>query len=184
MAEAGYRKGADGFYTGVEGRPVFEYKVITSAQNDSERSILADGWRRAGFAFEEGNFSPAETSQGELASTFRSFWTTSGGQGEGNLAGLTSAVIPIPQNGWRGGNRGGWSNPEYDRIVDLFNTTLGRSERDKLVVQAAKLNSEELPVLPLFFNPAAWAWPTALKGVHLVAPTTEPTWNIHTWELG
>jgi peptide/nickel transport system substrate-binding protein len=183
MQEAGYQKGADGFYIGPEGRLVFEYRVITSAQNDAERSVLADGWRRAGFAFDEANFTPVETTQGELSSTFRSLWTSSGAGGENWINGPITSNIPGPETNWRGGNRGGWSNPEFDRIVDTFNNTLSRSERDQLVVRAARIVTEQLPVLPLFFNPAAWAWPSSVSGVRIEAPTTEPTWNIHEWEM-
>ena len=183
MNEAGYQKGPDGFFAGPEGKLVFEYRVITSAQNDAERSVLADGWRRAGFAFDEANFSPVETTQGELSSTFRCLWTTSGGGGETWINGPITANIPTQETNWRGSNRGGWSNPEFDRIVAAFNSTLSRSERDQLVVQAAGIVTEQLPVLPLFFNPAAWAWPSSVRGVRIEAPTTEPTWNIHEWEL-
>lgn len=97
MQEAGYQKGSDGFFAGPESRPVFEYRVITSAQNDAERSVLADGWRKAGFAFEEANFSPAETSQGEVASTFRSLWTTSGGGGETGSTGRLARTSRLPK---------------------------------------------------------------------------------------
>ena len=183
MQEAGYQKGTDGFYATAEGKPVFEYRVNTSAQNDAERSVMADGWRRAGFAFDEANFSPIETTQGELAATFRSLWATSGGGGETYLNVLFSAVIPGPDNGWRGSNRSGWANPEYDRLVNTFNNSLVRTEREQAIVQAAKLVTEQLPVLPLFFNPAPWAWPASLQGMRINSPNTEPTWNVHEWEL-
>lgn len=67
--------------------------------------------------------------------------------------------------------------------MNTFNNTLARNERDQLVVQAAKIVTEQLPVLPLFFNPAAWAWPANVQGMRIIAPTTEPTWNIHEWEF-
>jgi peptide/nickel transport system substrate-binding protein len=183
MQEAGYQKGPDGFFTGPEGKLVFEYRVNTSAQNDAERSVMADGWRKAGFAFDEANFSPIETTQGELAATFRSLWATSGGGGDAWTSVLLSTVIPGPANGWRGSNRSGWANAEYDRLVNSFNNSLVRSEREQTIVQVAKIVTEQLPVLPLFFNPAPWAWPTSLQGVRINAPNTEPTWNIHEWEL-
>ena len=181
MNEAGYAKGADGIYAGPEGKPSFEYRVISSAQNDAERSVLADGWRKAGFAIDEANFSPAETSQGETSSTFRTLWTSSGGQGEAFMVNPVTSLIPGPENNWRGSNRGAWSNADYDRIVNTFSNTLDRSQRDQLIVQAAKVITENLGVMPLFFNPAAWAWPSSVQGVNIIAPTTEPTWNIHEW---
>jgi peptide/nickel transport system substrate-binding protein len=183
MQDAGYVKGSDGYFAGPDGRPVFEYRVNTSAQNDAERSVLADGWRRAGFAFEEANFTPIETTQRELSSSFRSLWATSGGGGEAWMTNILSSVIPGPDNGWRGSNRGGWANGEYDRLVHAFNSSMIVSERDQTIVLIARLVTEQLPVLPLFFNPAPWAWPASVHGVRIHSPNTEPTWNIHEWEL-
>ena len=44
-------------------------------------------------------------------------------------AGWTASPRITAQNRWRGGNRGGWSNAEYDRLAQTFNRTLGRPER-------------------------------------------------------
>ncbi len=49
MTEAGFPKDSSGTFTGPGGPVNLEIRNIQSAQNDAERSIIADGWRRAGF---------------------------------------------------------------------------------------------------------------------------------------
>lgn len=184
MTEAGYRKGPDGFYLSKSGEKMtFEIKAIASAQNSAERAIMGDGWRRLGFDFEENDFTPAQAQQGEFLGQFRSLSTTSGGQGESSIASFQTAAISSPANGWRGGNRGAWSNAEYDRLGDALNTTLDRKQRDGIVIQALKIWTEQLAAIPLYFNPSAMAYPSSLKGINVPSPTTEMSWNIHEWEL-
>ena len=43
--------------------------------------------------------------------------------------------------------------------------------------------SEQLGVIPLYFNPGVLAYPAALRGVSVRAAQAEATWNIHEWEL-
>lgn len=184
MTEAGYRKGPAGFYLSKSGEKMtFEIKAIASAQNSAKRAIMGDGWRRLGFDFEENDFTPAQAQQGESLGQFRSLSTTSGGQGESSIASFQTAAISNPSNGWRGGNRGAWSNAEYDRLGDALNTTLDRKQRDGIVLQALKIWTEQLAAIPLYFNPPAMAYPSSLKGINVLSPTTEMSWNVHEWEL-
>jgi hypothetical protein len=43
--------------------------------------------------------------------------------------------------------------------------------------------SEDLPNIPLYFNPTVLAYPAALTGVDYRHPAAERTWNIYQWEL-
>src|SRR5207245_264205 len=54
MMEAGWARAADGFYASpTEGRLSPELKTNASAQYESEQSIIAAGWRQAGFDIRE-----------------------------------------------------------------------------------------------------------------------------------
>jgi peptide/nickel transport system substrate-binding protein len=184
MEEAGYRKGADGFYASPsEGRLNFELKVIQSAQSDAERAIMAAGFRSAGFDFEEAAFPPAQSNDQQALATFRSLFTTSGPGGEVALVNYTTANIMRPETRWQGRNRGGWSHAEYDRLVDAFQTTLDRNERNQQAVQALTLLSEDVGVMSLYFNLAVLAYPSELKGINIRSGDGEMTWNVHQWEL-
>jgi peptide/nickel transport system substrate-binding protein len=182
MSEVASR-GGDGFYNTGEGRVTFELKNIASAQNDAERSIIAHGWRQAGVEIEERAFTPTEAQDGQARATFRSLHPVSIAQGEPALTYLTSAAAARPETRWNGQNRGGWSNPEFDRLDEGFRTTLDPAERNRHLAGAIALLSDQLPVLPLYFNPGVLAYPTALRGVDLKAGDGEVSWNVHEWEL-
>jgi peptide/nickel transport system substrate-binding protein len=186
MNEAGFRKGSDGFYATPSGTHLnFEIRNIQSAQNDAERSIISDGWRRAGWEIEEDVFAPVQTRDGQALGTFRALSVTSAApQREGlNLPDYRTDSISRPETRWTGQNRGGWSNPEYDRVVQTFLTSLDPRDRHEAVAQAARILTEDLGVIPLHFNPGVIAQAAGINGLSVRAPDSEITWNIHTWEL-
>mgnify|MGYP001026626516 CR=1 FL=1 len=41
----------------------------------------------------------------------------------------SSEQVPGPGNRWRGDNRGGWMNADYDRAFDAYNKTLDPGQR-------------------------------------------------------
>jgi ABC-type transport system substrate-binding protein len=92
---------------------------------------------------------------------------------------LTSEQIGTPENRWNGGNRGGWSHPEYDRLWERYNSTLDRGEQVQALVGMMKLHSEQVPNYPLNYSLNVVAHIAALKG-----PEGDFShWNIHEWEL-
>ncbi|MBL3687568.1 ABC transporter substrate-binding protein [Leucobacter zeae] len=52
-------------------------------------------------------------------------------------------------------NYGGWSDPEYDDLVNRAVSTMDPAERSEITAQAQQLTNEELPWLPLFTIPNA-----------------------------
>jgi peptide/nickel transport system substrate-binding protein len=183
MSSANYAKDRDGFYRGVEGRLNFEIKNIASARNDAERTILAHDWRQFGLEIEEATFRPAEARDGQALSTFRSTSPTGGVTGEDRFLYFMTANITSAESNWVGSNRGGWSNPTFDRLMDAWSRTLEESERARQLVQAAGILNEELAVIPLYYAPSVLAFTTDLRGVDLRSPTADADWNIHEWEL-
>ena len=99
------------------------------------------------------------------------------------LGSLITAQIGTAANRWGGQNRGGWSNAEYDRLFEAFDSTLGRSTRIQRVVDLARLLSEELPSYPLFSNLGAITHLSTLRGPEVGTPDTLVHWNLHEWEL-
>ena len=159
---------------------------IQSPQNDAERSIIADGWRRAGFEIEEDIFTPVQNRDGQALGTFRSLSITSAGAArEGlTLQDLPSESISRPETRWIGSNRGGWSNPTYDQAVDRFLTALDPREQARAVVDAVKALTEDLGVIPLHFNPRAVAYAAGLTGINVRTGVVDPSWNVHEWQFG
>jgi peptide/nickel transport system substrate-binding protein len=146
-------------------------------------AIMVDGWRRAGFAATAYVVPPAQALDRVVLATFPALATTSRPAGEDQLVNLTTSSIPTPENRWTGSNRGGWSNPEYDRLAEQFAATLDRDERTRQVIAMMRIFSEEVPGLFLYYNEQVVAHGAALRGPRPIAPTSVLTWNIHEWSL-
>jgi ABC-type transport system substrate-binding protein len=144
---------------------------------------LVSGWRHAGFDVQQSVVPVALAQDNQARATFSGIFSYNTGASElGMLAYLTSQT-PRPDNQWSGQNRGGWSNPEYDRLGDALSTSLDRAERNRFLVEMAKVSSELLPAISLFFPVQPWVFDAALRGPTLVASESDVTWNIHEWEL-
>ena len=94
-----------------------------------------------------------------------------------------SSQIGTAANRWRGQNRGGWVNADVDRLWDGFNRTLDPPERDRQMVEIARIVSEQLPIFTFYPNIRVRAHVAALRGPDVGAPTTLPQWNVHEWEF-
>ena len=103
--------------------------------------------------------------------------------GTKNLNNLTSAQIGGPANRWVGSNYGGWSSATYDRTHEQFTAALDPNERNQLVGQLAKLVSDDVGILMLFFNYNVSAFASNLHGPEANAFDTNINWNLHEWEI-
>ena len=182
MAEAGYRRGADGMYVGTRGN-VFtsELAVLQSPQNETEMSIMAATWRQAGFRVNEMVWAAVQARDGQLRSTHHGLSTTSGPAGDATLVDHASGDIPRSENRWSGSNRGGWANQEFDTLAQSFNSTLDRTQRVRLLAEMARVFSDDAAVISLYFNPTTTALTNTLTGPQPVVPTSDVAWNVHLW---
>jgi peptide/nickel transport system substrate-binding protein len=186
MTEAGFTKGGDGIYTSpTEGRLSFELKVNASPQYEGERSIMASVWRQAGFDVQEAVLPAAQSQDGQARASFPGMYGFSTGVGTSVVPNFTTAAIPGADTRWTGNNRGGWSNPEYDRIGSTFNNTLDPNERIQVLSQITKLISDELPAISLYYDLGAVVFLPAVQGPRPISPDTSGliSWNILEWEL-
>src|SRR5439155_26544600 len=125
MNQAGWTKAADGVYRGAEGRlPPIE--IVTTEMADSVRELLIqqDRFGLAGFDIQTRVIPRAQSQDPEPRATFPGLHIVGTSTGALTLNTLGSGSIPSAANRWTGGNRGGWSSPEYDRFLATFNTTL------------------------------------------------------------
>lgn len=183
LEEAGFAKGPDGFYTHpTEGRVAPEWRATAGGDSDVQLGILVDAVRRIGV--DARSFILPRPFDAQTRHTFPTLlnWSTVG-QPESWFPIYTSARTPTPQNRWTGNNGGGWSHPEYERLAEAFATGLDQAERNGLMTQMARLLSEQIPVIPLYYNLDVVAHVAALRGLQ-VAPDASIGWNVHTWELG
>ncbi len=186
LSEAGFSRDTEGSYTDARAARVnLELRNIQSAQNDAERSIIADGWRRAGFQLTEDVFTPSQTRNGELLGTFRSLSITSAAADTTglNVEDYTCARASRPETRWFGQNRGGWCNTDYDYVMGRLTLALDPKERGELVAEAIGALTSDLGIIPLHFNPGVVAVPAQLQGPNVKVPDADLSWNVHEWRL-
>jgi peptide/nickel transport system substrate-binding protein len=178
MQDAGYAKGPDGWYTSpTEGRLTFQIRAAPQAA--PHRAAVAAGWREAGFETEE----VIATGGAEGNATFRTVNMVGGPIGLDDLSFFTSSGIARADIGWVGANRGGWSNPEYDRLVETVGTTIDRTQRAQVIIAAVRVITDQLGSLQLYFLPAPIPAPSGLTGPNARTPEADLTWNVHEWEF-
>jgi peptide/nickel transport system substrate-binding protein len=182
MSEAAYARGADGIYVGATGeRFGAELRATATADIQQEAAVMASQWRTAGFDVHETAVPLAQAQDGQVRAAFSGLQNWGGGIGEEGLTNWTTAAIPTSENRWTGANHGGWSNAAYDRLYESYSTTLERPERIRLVVEMAKIYTEELAAISLHYSPNVVARVAALDGPETFAPDSLPTWNVHEW---
>ncbi len=182
MADVGYAKGSDGVFSHPSaGRFTAEFGTFQSPQNENEMHIVADSWRQIGYDIKEVVYPAVQARDYQLRNTYQSFIAASGAAGDRTLVEHKSAELPRLENRWNGSNRGGWSNPEFDRLADIFDATLDRAQRAQLLVQMARVFTDDAAVISLYFNPTTTAFVTGLRGPTPVVPTNDVSWNVHEW---
>jgi ABC-type transport system substrate-binding protein len=71
-----------------------------------------------------------------------------------------------------------------DRIIDRISVELDRDQQRTLWRDLTKIQSEDLPVLPLFFSVFVTLFRDGVTGVRGPSrPSTRTTWNAAEWDL-
>jgi peptide/nickel transport system substrate-binding protein len=185
LEEAGLRRGADGFFVNPDGRR-FEpdFQVRAGSQQERGQAIQLDMWKQAGVhvtpsvlpniavpAMERHNVPGFVLRTSNIENWWRDF---------------LASEIGSPANRWRGENRTGWSNPDYDRWFDVFDQTLDPRERDRLTVQMLRIVHDEVPGYVVYDAPALIAYVANLRGPSfpVKAEASESQFGrLHEWEF-
>jgi len=96
-----------------------------------------------------------------------------------------ASEISSSETRWRGENATGWREPAFDRLVDAFNITMDPAERVPQRAQMAQLLTEELPSIPLSYNPNAHAFLSSVTGLTRTSlyTTGRVSWNVERWDI-
>jgi peptide/nickel transport system substrate-binding protein len=187
MNEAGFSKDREGLFANAAGerfRP--DFQVLTGTQFERGGALMVDTWRRAGIEVQNSVLPAVQVRQNDVRNTFPGISTpgAAGGNETRTLEFFSTGQIGTPANGWVGSNRGGWVNPEYDRLWSAYSVTLDRAERVRQMADMTKLVNEELPGWPIYWDFNVMAFPTSLRGPELgLANTSTEFWSIHEWEV-
>jgi peptide/nickel transport system substrate-binding protein len=183
MNEAGFSRDRDGFVDarGERFRP--DFRVNQGTEWERIQAILAAVWQRAGFEVQPSVLPTVQTRDAEANHRFSGIGQRVVGGGEQLWSYLTAAEIGSPADRWRGQNRTGWSDPEFERLWLLYTTTLDPPERYRHAIQMTKLVSEHLPLFMMHYQIIVTAHVGALRGPEEGTISTLGHWNVHEWEL-
>ncbi len=184
MRDAGYPRNGDGWFAGADGQTV-RFSVASSAGTKNEQEVAAyvDTMKQAGFDVYPRVVSAAEIRDPQLRALLPGVQIRGGAD---VLTSYTTQQIPRPDNRWHGDNRGGWSNADFDRVVQTLETTLDQSQRVQLTADAERIISLEVPIIPNYFGVYTVPIVAALKGPvarQLPPDRAGPFVHVHTWEL-
>jgi ABC-type transport system substrate-binding protein len=94
---------------------------------------------------------------------------------------LRQSQIGRAENRYLGSNFSGFNNPEFERILSLYEASLDRTERNQRAIEMMKVVSDEVPVYPLYHNLVFSAQVANLTGPLMPASRDVGAWNIHQW---
>jgi peptide/nickel transport system substrate-binding protein len=91
--------------------------------------------------------------------------------------------IPTKENNFQGQNYPGYCNRDLTNVMKDANNKLQQADRKPLYVQAQKLWTADLPVLPLYQRLNQTIAPKSIKNFKPAPTNTAPSWNAFEWEL-
>jgi peptide/nickel transport system substrate-binding protein len=175
MTDAGFTRDGAGSY--VQGGARFTPELAAfSGQGEKEALILHDSWKNAGVETPLRTITPAQQRDLELVSTYPAFRIEQTNADQPGVHHATSGCARA-ERAWVGSNRGCFSDPEYDRLWNTFQTALDKGERASAHVKAMRLLSEKVAGMPLYYGYLITGFSSALLG-----PTYGYT-NISEWRF-
>jgi peptide/nickel transport system substrate-binding protein len=156
LAEVGWARTPSGGLVDAQTQAPFELEVWGRQGRGETKvaTVVADNWSAVGVQAKP-NFVPAarandaeyiNTHPGAYTNTqskaFESFFTDK----------LHSRNAPTPGNRWQGTNRGGYSNPKLDALLDNLVATIDPRERLPLLRAALDEQLTDVALMPLFWD--------------------------------
>jgi peptide/nickel transport system substrate-binding protein len=187
----GYSPGPDGTWRDSAGNPLSIEVVTLATQEINQRTLLivADSWQRVGVGIEP-NLVPAQrAADPAYRSSFPGFQVLRYPSDiMTNAGGFHSLAARLPENNFiiaRGPGGGiNWSryaNPDLDALIDRFYATVPRRERVQLAGQILHHVTDQLAVMPLFWDPSLNFVSNRVQGVPPIGDSVP--WNVEEWQV-
>jgi len=183
MTQAGWTRGSDGLFVGAGGGTFpLEVAVAAGGRNANEVAIMADNLRRVGFDSSIRVIPREVITDRQLRATLPGFLNASYQRAFlPPTEQLRAAQIPSLENRWQGSNQTGWSNLEFERLAQSYETSLDRTGRNAAAVAMLKLIGDEVPVIPLYYSLSFMAYSAELQGPEVGVSDDMLHWNLPQW---
>jgi peptide/nickel transport system substrate-binding protein len=183
LTAAGWTRGPDGMRRNAAGAVFTFNPAIVGAEDSDEVLVIVDGMKAAGINSAPNVIDNLAVDVNEQRAKGHSIARTSAADDTYWDRFLTSQTAS-PENRWRGANTGGYSNPQFDRLVGQWVTTMDPSARNEREAELHKLLIDDLVYLPLFFDPEIYSFRQGVVGPRPFSPQgRNTTVDIHTWTV-
>lgn len=180
LQDAGFTQGAGGQWLRPGGSPAELPISYTGGSKlfEHENLIIVDQLRHFGIDASSRLFPSSGTSQD------RAQLPGMDSVGSADPTQYRTVNTPTADNRWTGANRGGYSNPELDRLADALDKAIVPTEIVQHTIQLEKLTSSDLPGIFLYYHSRAWNNVANLKGptVRQTISAGHPLRRIYQWE--
>ncbi|HEY3115937.1 MAG TPA: peptide ABC transporter substrate-binding protein [Chloroflexota bacterium] len=186
LRDAGWQQTADGQWLDRLGNRIsVPLHTRPDPQGEREISIIAGNWRSLGLGVEQVVWSVGEARDNKVIATYPGFAPTSNPLAFGNtLQVMYGRLCPSEQTRWSGRNHGCYQNPEMDRVIDGLNRAIDPADQQRLWSDMVRIQTQELPVLPLYFNIQAVLFREGVTGVKGdTKPRTSSMWDVADWDI-
>ena len=92
---------------------------------------------------------------------------------------FSRSAIPVSENNFAGGNAGRYGTAELDDLIERYARTIPFSDRMGILGDIVQHQTDQVTILPLFFQGAAFV----LGAAHLNNVLSGQVWNANAWEL-
>ncbi len=182
LSQAGWTLGPDAQWLTSSGQRA-NIAEWTTTGYETEVAIMADNWKAIGIGVDQVVLSPGEGQDRQYVSGFPGLMTTTFPINfQYWIERHEGPSCPTEAKRWVGWNRGCYQNPERDRVTSAMKIAIDPAEQRPLFRELARIESEDLPGLPLYFNIQLTVFRDGVTGVKPnTAPKTTATWNIEEW---
>jgi len=188
MEQAGWQRGSDGVLANASGDR-FEIGYRVSASDREQQRIqgaVANYWSEIGVRTNLESVAESLASNAQERANYLGVTQQGGGTSIGTLfRRWHSQYVAKAENRYIGDNLAGWANPEADSLLEQLERTFTQADTEKLLVQLAKVYGEDMPALPLYYNPEAVAIHRSLRGARPRPNSSgqhSSTWSAYQWE--
>ncbi len=177
----GFTRGADGLLQASDGTRL-SVGLLTHEQNSFHvptALAVQTFWQRLGLDVQLDILPVPRATDLRARALFPSFILLSKGVLAGPDAYFTRSAIPLAENNFAGGNAARYGTPELDALVERYGRTIPFPERMSILGDMVHLQTDQVTMLPLFFQGGAFV----IGSARLRNVLAGQVWNAHLWEV-
>lgn len=182
LESEGWTRGADGLLTNQGSGERFQTEIQLRPGDEAQRAaaIIADGWKAAGALVEFETLTPGVANDGQHLATRPGLGLISPGGYNFYDRRLHSMGIPRAETRWTGNNRGGYSNPRVDDLLNKLAVTVDDRERVGLHRDLLREQMGDIALMPLYWEVLPILMVRGVTGPYMQG--NEATPNIFEWD--